>query len=144
MTNNRSYRTGEVQELADGFLGQITIRTNFRGLVDSIRLHEIAAGKWQAILAMPLDPAISAKMETDSVWFKGMSSRYRPMTATTAFAIARFGQSDSAESRTRMTTRMQLLESSAITQDAISPADQRALWPCTARWRVYSRWPRPG
>jgi len=122
------FRTGNVQDLPElpkGFSEQL-YRSNFRGLDDSIRLQEAAAVRWQALLSLSIDPAIRERVESDAAWFASTNSRYRLMAATSDFLIAQIGQSDLTASRSQMRAEIEFLESAAVTQDTISPVNQRS------------------
>lgn len=65
-------------------------------------------------------------MESDVAWFMATASRYRLMAATCDYVVAREKQLDLNEPRARMAKEIGLLQSTGVTQDTISPVDQRS------------------
>jgi Domain of unknown function (DUF4838)/Glycosyl hydrolase family 67 N-terminus len=120
------YRLGGVQDLPAAFSGATTVRESFRGLDESIQLQEIAAAEWQAVLAGALEADIRRRMESDVAWFMATASRYRLMAATCDYVVARENQLDLNEPRARMAREIAFLQSTSVTQDTISPVDQRS------------------
>ena len=103
-----------------------TVRETFRGLDESIRLQELAASKWEAVLAGVLAEDVRRRMESDVAWFVATASRYRLMAATCDYFLAQEYQLDREEPRSRMKQEIALLETSSVTQDTISRVDQRS------------------
>jgi hypothetical protein len=120
------YRSGGVQDLPAAFSGLVTERATFRGLDDSIALQEQARGRWQAVLMRPLTAATRARMESDVAWFEATASRYRLMAATIDLVLARYRGQDESETRARMAPEIAMLNGSSVTQDTLSPVNQRS------------------
>lgn len=120
------YRMGGIQDLPAAFSGGTTVRESFRGLDESIQLQNAAGAKWQSVLARPLAADVRARMESDVAWFMATASRYRLMAATCDYVVAREKQLDLNEPRARMAKEIGLLQSTGVTQDTISPVDQRS------------------
>jgi hypothetical protein len=120
------YRIGGVQDLPAAFSGGTTVRESFRGLDESIRLQDAAIARSQSLLSRPLAAEVRARMESDVAWFNATASRYRLMAATCDYVVAREKQLDLGEPRARMAQEIALLQSTAVTQDTISPVDQRS------------------
>lgn len=120
------YRVGGVQDLPARFSGVATVRESFRGLDESIQLQVAADAKWRAVLAGPMAAAVRARMESDVAWFMATASRYRLMAATCDYVVARENQLDLSEPRARMAQEISFLQSTGVTQDTISPVDQRS------------------
>ena len=117
---------GGVQDLPARFSRATTLRESFRGLDESIQLQVAAGAKWRAVVAGPMAGEVRARMESDVAWFMATTSRYRLMAATCDFVIARENQLDLNEPRARMAQEIAFLQSTGVTQDTISPVDQRS------------------
>ncbi len=118
------FREGGMQDLPDRFSPGTTNREDFRGLDEAIRLQEQALPRWRAMSSKSIPAEIRQRMDSDVLWFEATASRYRLMSATCDFLIARQSNLDVNEARSRITQEIGTLEASPVIRDTISPVDQ--------------------
>jgi hypothetical protein len=125
------YLEGGTQDLPAGFSNLKTVRETFRGLKESLELQAKAKIEWEGVLSKPVPKDIRNRMEGDVSWFKATCSRYGLIAAACQFFIrTRTSEGEAEESRARMLEEINFLQSSPITQDTISPVNQRAFLSC--------------
>lgn len=120
------YRAGGAQDLPGKFSARVSVRETFPGLDQSILWQQQAKGRWEAVLARDLPTELRARLDHDVAWFAATASRYRLMAATCDFVLAPDASQEAANARERARREIQFLAHSPVTQDTISPVDQRA------------------
>ena len=120
------YRAGGSQKLPGRFSGIETVRESFLGLNESIRLHQLAQSKWLVILENTIETDVTARMQNDIAWFKATASRYRLMDLNCDFELAVRGGSEASNLRILMQIEIDYLQTTPVTQDTLSPVNQRS------------------
>ncbi|WP_299430981.1 DUF4838 domain-containing protein [uncultured Maribacter sp.] len=121
------YRKGGLQDLPDGFYNDknATIKANFMGLDESIKIHSNLELKWNSILEKVKNPNIRARMNNDIMWFKATKSRYKLMALICDYSLATFNKDKTKKIRENIIQEINYLKNSKVTDDVISPVNQR-------------------
>lgn len=119
------FRAGGVQEWPTVDSPTEFIRATFRGLDESLRLQEQAAQRWSKLLEGPVPADVRRRMDTDIAWFMATASRYRLIAAMSDYVWAGHHGLELAEPRGRIARELAFLRESPVTDDTISPVEQR-------------------
>ncbi|MGX5173685.1 hypothetical protein ACUR5C_06650 [Aliikangiella sp. IMCC44653] len=118
------FKTGGLQSIPLLFEDNVLIE-NFRGLDESLSRLNNAASKWRTMLAKNIEPSIKARMLDDVEWFESSLVRYRLTSNSVDLVINGLLGNDNEQLKSLITNDILLLESSKVTNDTLSPVNQR-------------------
>ncbi|MFS4492760.1 DUF4838 domain-containing protein [Maribacter sp. 2308TA10-17] len=122
------YLKGGFQKIPNGIYydKEATYKANFIGLEESIGIHLRLEPIWKALIEQVNEDEIKKRMQEDIVWFEATKHRYNLMALCCDFVKAESKNHETSDLKKRIEKEILYLENTSVTNDLISPVNQRA------------------